>query len=546
MDNDKELYNLFLNGDNKSFETLILKYKNSIIYFSSKFTKNVYDAEDIFQDTVLYILQHKEYYNFDYSFKAYIFTITKSKTLDYLKKKKKIEILNDDIASYENLEDTIFSRTELQKVKELIKELPKDYEMAIYLTQIEKFSYKETAELMSKTENQVKLLIYRARKKLKKSMGRNYSTNIQYSVIDNLVDRKLVLSNQLYILRIIIIMLLSIILMSGIIYASVVIYKNSIKSKPIPSTIEKIGNTNTNSIWIGTFQIAWNELINELGKKVEFENYESDMVNNLNQQLFTKEMISSSDYYIKVGKTNSFMKDEIENNLKSKFKVMDYSFLNKINWNNSANDTYTIFSYINKKFEFKVPFDYLGEMYFNKDSSKMIKYFGINNASNEELNQNVTVLFYNDNSYAVTLETKEDEEVILYYDTEFKDSFEENYSVLKKKMEEYTESRIFNENDELMVPYISINELINYDEVCGKYIKDTNYYIINAVQNVNFELSETGGNMTSYAGIVHSYNSGGINIRYFYYRKPFILFLKEKNSPKPYLAIYIQNYDNLS
>ena len=86
MEEDKKLYNKFLNGEKSALDLLISKYKNNVIYFISRYVKNVDIAEDIFQDVILYILENKENYKFNYSFKTYLYIIAKSKALNYVKK----------------------------------------------------------------------------------------------------------------------------------------------------------------------------------------------------------------------------------------------------------------------------------------------------------------------------------------------------------------------------------------------------------------------------------------------------------------------------
>lgn len=60
LDQDKILYQQFLDGDMKSFETLIMKYKNNLLYFILKYVKKYEIAEDIFQETAMYLLSKKE------------------------------------------------------------------------------------------------------------------------------------------------------------------------------------------------------------------------------------------------------------------------------------------------------------------------------------------------------------------------------------------------------------------------------------------------------------------------------------------------------
>ena len=41
MEEDKKLYKKFLDGDKKAFENLVLKYKNNLIYFISRYVKKM-------------------------------------------------------------------------------------------------------------------------------------------------------------------------------------------------------------------------------------------------------------------------------------------------------------------------------------------------------------------------------------------------------------------------------------------------------------------------------------------------------------------------
>ena len=99
MNEDKRLYNQFLNGNNNAFNYLISKYKNNVIYFISRYVKNIDVAEDIFQDVIVYILENKDKYNFDYSFKTYLYIIAKSRALNYIKNNKNNTIELSEIAN---------------------------------------------------------------------------------------------------------------------------------------------------------------------------------------------------------------------------------------------------------------------------------------------------------------------------------------------------------------------------------------------------------------------------------------------------------------
>ena len=171
MEEDKKLYEKFLNGDKSSFEKLILKYKNNLIYFISRYVKNMDVAEDVFQEVIVFILEKKDYYNFDYSFKTYIYMIARSKALDHLKREKKTESLEDLKIDFEDnklLEEIILTKERQDKIQNVMKKMSSEYQLVIYLTQIEGLSYRETALILDKTESKIKALAFNARKKLKK------------------------------------------------------------------------------------------------------------------------------------------------------------------------------------------------------------------------------------------------------------------------------------------------------------------------------------------------------------------------------------------
>ncbi len=212
MEEDKKLYKEFLKGNEDAFTKIVEKYKNNVVYFISRYVKNLEIAEDIFQDAILYILENKEKYDFKYSFKTYLYTIAKSRALNYLKKNERIVQLEDSYKDEKLIEDIVFSNEREEKVKKIISKLPRDYQLVIYLTKIEELSYKETAQIMDKTPAQIKTLAHNSKKKLK----------------ELLVKEKVIEIKKNKIIRLLLILLVIGILTSGIVYAGVTIYKKYI------------------------------------------------------------------------------------------------------------------------------------------------------------------------------------------------------------------------------------------------------------------------------------------------------------------------------
>ena len=67
-----------------------------------------------------------------------------------------------------------------------------------------------------------------------------------------------------------------------------------------------------NRIWVGTFQIVWNEMMdNIIYGPIRFEKYNSKVAKALNKQEFKKTNISSNSYYTKYGVVSPDLKSII-------------------------------------------------------------------------------------------------------------------------------------------------------------------------------------------------------------------------------------------
>ena len=166
---DKELYKEFLIGNKDSFEKIVVRHKDSIIYFIQRYVKSVDIAEDLAQDVFVYILINKKNYKFEYSLKTYLYTIAKSKALNYIKREKRIVELDENrYEDLEELEEKVFKNERAENLKKAIQKLKTEYQNVIYLADIEQLSYKEIGHILNKTVGSVKVLIHRARKALEK------------------------------------------------------------------------------------------------------------------------------------------------------------------------------------------------------------------------------------------------------------------------------------------------------------------------------------------------------------------------------------------
>ena len=509
---DEKLYNAYLSGEKQAFEYIYNKYKSKIEYFIYNIVKDYQKAEDLTQETFIYVMQNK--LQEDSSFKYYIYLVAKSKAFNYINVEKRRYEINKQyvLSSNEEVSNDILEEIMKEETKnEVLKgidELDEKYKNAMYLVNIEGLSYEETAKILDETLSNTKTLIHRGKKQLRK----------------NLIKKGIIEMNK--ILKVLIIFTAITVLLSGIVYAVTQLYKRFNTNHNItmnPSYKSTLNENTINNLWVGTLDLAWKELAEKIGKeKIELEDENVQIAKDLSASPFTKEMLDKNDY--------------------------------KINIERTITNGYKIETTLNKELNFLEKFDNFNEYNWKfGESEEFIKYFGINNASSENMNKNIEILFYNpisinnshSNDFAIKLKTKEEDEIILYR-TDTNKSFEEYYKEIENKTNLYTGNREFKEIDELRIPYVRVNGMISYDELYGKEIKNSEgLYIFDTIQNVNFYLNESGCNLKSKATMVTEYLSVGIDTKYCYFQDNFIIFVKEKNSDIPKFALKIDNSDIL-
>lgn len=294
-----------------------------------------------------------------------------------------------------------------------------------------------------------------------------------------------------------------------------------------------------NSVWCVTFQLVWNELMDKFtnGKPVELAGGNPPVADELNKKLYTKDILSNNSYYIKQGEINKKLKKEIETAIYEKFKETS-DVLKMVNWN--VKDGYLFYAMLKKDFTFLKPFNILTPAPF-AGSNENYKFFGINKDTDSKVKQNVKILHYSDNEYAVKLLTNENEEVIL-----LKSDKQGDFTELYNYVTEISQPEDMRYSDTLKVPNIEINKTISYDELCNKRILGTDMQITQAIQTIKFKMDNKGGTLKSEAVIgLMRMSLAPDESRHFNFNEPFVMFLKEVDKDKPYFAARIDNTDYL-
>ena len=303
-----------------------------------------------------------------------------------------------------------------------------------------------------------------------------------------------------------------------------------------------------NTLWVGTFQIVWNEEIdNIIHNPIEFVGGTTITAQNLNKRDFNKTDVSEDSYYTKYGIVSPQLKKEIENGIKEKFNETS-DILGAFDFRYDPMKMF-IYAMLKKDFKFLEPFDKLSDGIFGDIGAEKVKYFGINANSDENLYKNVSVLFYNSSDdYAVKLNTKTKDKVILYRTDEIK-KFNEYFEDVKVKDHAYSNRKFFGNYDRLKIPDISLYLMTNFPDVEGKNIKNSDFRIDQTIETIDFKMDNEGVKLKSEAAMMMKATAmpgPRPQIRYFYFDKNFVLFLIEDGKDVPYYAMRVVDVASLN
>lgn len=155
-----------------SFRNDILPMKDTLYRLALRITCNNAEAEDIVQDTLIKVWNRREHWDEIESMEAFCMTICRNLSLDRIRKMGNHNDSLDDrhqetTSAQSNPYEDINQKDRIQLVRKIVDQLPEKQRTCIQLRDFEGKTYKEIAEVMQISEDQVKINIFRGRQTIK-------------------------------------------------------------------------------------------------------------------------------------------------------------------------------------------------------------------------------------------------------------------------------------------------------------------------------------------------------------------------------------------
>lgn len=150
------------------------KYSGMIFQYIFSIVRDAYQAEDLTQDTFIraydYLSSNK---NVTYP-KTFLYRTAHNLAIDYLRKQKPVQKLNDFFTNQADsklsIESIVEIKEESSEIYKALAQLKTSFRQVIILRKIKRFSIQETAQILGWSESKVKSTLHRATKKLEKNL----------------------------------------------------------------------------------------------------------------------------------------------------------------------------------------------------------------------------------------------------------------------------------------------------------------------------------------------------------------------------------------
>ncbi len=168
----------------KRFERDALQYMNQLYAAAMRYTKKPEDAQDLVQDT--YAKAYTSFHQFEpgTNLKAWLYRVLTTTFINtYRKDQRRPQNSDSELEDWQiaeasshtsdqgkSSEDVVLENLPDSDIKNALAEIPEEFRMAVYLADVEGFSYKEIAEIVGVPAGTVMSRLHRGRKQLREKL----------------------------------------------------------------------------------------------------------------------------------------------------------------------------------------------------------------------------------------------------------------------------------------------------------------------------------------------------------------------------------------
>ena len=169
---DKRLVKEFLNGNEIAFKKLVDKYSQKIYWHTRGMLNNHFDADEVTQEVIIVLYNKLNTFNFESKLYTWIYRITSTRTLNFIRKKKVKEFFSISDEKFNNLEsetdiqDNYEKKDEIERIEKVLQKIPTKQREVFIMKNFEEMTYKEISEITGKSVGGLKANYFHALKRI--------------------------------------------------------------------------------------------------------------------------------------------------------------------------------------------------------------------------------------------------------------------------------------------------------------------------------------------------------------------------------------------
>jgi RNA polymerase sigma factor (sigma-70 family) len=182
-DEDSVLIRRALEGDQRAFRKLRLKYQVAISSLIYRLMRNPEEVEDLTQEAFIKAFTSLASFNEEYAFSTWLYRIATNNTIDHIRRKRLLTFSIDKPIAAKDSDYTfelpdmgpepdqeLMTRQRHRMLDEAMNDLPPKYRQVIIMRHVEEKEYSEIAKALRLPLGTVKAHIFRAREMLYKRL----------------------------------------------------------------------------------------------------------------------------------------------------------------------------------------------------------------------------------------------------------------------------------------------------------------------------------------------------------------------------------------
>jgi len=173
MTTDQDYINKVLAGDTQAYTFLVNRYKDMVLTLALKMLRDREEAEEVAQDVFVKVYEKLSKFKGEAKFSTWLYKVVYNTCLDRIKKIRRgvlvvamEDITERQIKTVDNALDEMEQKERDDAIQECMSLLTPDESALLTLFYFEELSFKEISKITGISTNNLKVKLFRSRKKL--------------------------------------------------------------------------------------------------------------------------------------------------------------------------------------------------------------------------------------------------------------------------------------------------------------------------------------------------------------------------------------------